>query len=175
MEISFLGGVSIKIKTKNLVLLTDPKSAKEKADVVVYTSPNEIVVSGPVNRESTFYIKDEGEYELSGVGIIVSAVPVVTADGVSIAFLSGLSNGLTDAQIEKLSEVDVIAVPLAQAATLIEQIQPSVAILIGYERKDEVDQFLTANKFEIVKRDLDKLKIDENNLAENTEVVVLNA
>lgn len=175
MEISFLGGISIKIKTKNLVLLTDPKSDKEKADVVIYTSSSGVAVSSPVNRESTFYIKDEGEYELSGVGIVVSTVPVITVDGVAIAYLAGVSEGLTPAQIEKLSDVDVIAVPLAAAGTLIPQIQPSVAILIGYERKDEVDEFLTANKFEIVKRGLDKLKLDESNLAENTEVVVLNA
>jgi hypothetical protein len=45
---------------------------------------------------------------------------------------------------------------------------------MGYENLAEVDQFLGAHKFEIVKRDLDKLKLEADSLPENTEVVVLN-
>lgn len=176
MEISFLGKTSVKLKTKNLTLLANPVSSKEKADVVIYSLKlPRVEIAGPVAREKTFVVDKDGEYELSGVGVIsAGSVITFTIDGVIIGYL-GDETELSDNQIEKLSEVDVLLVPLKLAGDLISKIEPYIAVLIGYESKEELETFLAENKFETVKRDLDKLKLDQDSLPENTEVVVLNA
>lgn len=179
-----MGKTSFKFKTKNLTLIVDPVSAKEKADVVVYTgNPNAIAeVSRAVNREKPFVIDKEGEYELGGVGIIVDRLEIgkegwvvrISAGGVEVAHTGAVEDDLDEKMKQKLSESDVLLVTLKKAVDLINDCEPYVAILMGYDAIGEVDQFLGAHKFEVVKRDLDKLKLDADSLPETTEVVVLN-
>ncbi len=190
MELAFLGKNSFKFKTKNLTLVVDPVSPKERADVVVFTTPTasqsggqagRVEISGGVNREKTFVIDKEGEYELGGVGIIVDRISAdkedklvrITADGVTAADVCALPTDLPENTLEKLRESDVLIVPLAKAK-LIEEAEPYIAVLAGYDTATEVDRFLIDHKFEVVKRDIDKLKLDADSLPDNTEVVVLN-
>lgn len=183
MEVTFLGKTSFKFKTKDLVLLIDPISTKERADVVVFTGTSGPVdVAGAVNRETPFVIDKEGEYELGGVGIILDRVEIgkpgmlvrVSGDGVEIAHTGAVIGELEEKMKQKLTESDVLLVTLAKAVGLIEVCEPYVAILMGYDNLVDVDQFLSTHKFEVVKRDLTKLKLDADSLPENTEVVVLN-
>src|SRR3972149_4820876 len=99
MELTFLGKNSFKFKTKNLTLIVDPVSPKERADVVVFSGVAGVVaVAGAVNRTEVFVIDKEGEYELGGVGIIVDRLSPdkedklvrISADGVAIADVSAL-------------------------------------------------------------------------------------
>lgn len=183
MEVTFLGKTSFKFKTKNLTLLVDPISAKERADVVVFTGVGGVVqIAGAVNRETPFVIDRPGEYELEGVGIIVDRLEMgkpgmvirVSGDGVEVAHTAAISGEPDERMKQKLSESDVLLVSLAKAVELIDSCEPYVAVLMGYDNLSEVDQFLGTHKFEIVKRNLDKLKLDADSLPENTEVVVLN-
>lgn len=184
MEITFLGKNSFKFKTKNLTLIVDPISAKEKADVVIFTGNSGTVseISGPLNREKTFVIDKEGEYELGGVGIIADRVELgkegmmirISADGVEVAHAGAVIGDPDEKMKTKLSEADVLLVTLARGVDLINACEPYIAILMGYDSIGEVDQFLAAHKFEVVKRDVDKLKLDADSLPESTEVVVLN-
>lgn len=179
-----MGQHSFKIKTKTITLITDPVNGKEKADVVVYSGVAGVVekISGPVSREKTFVINKEGEYELGGVGIIVDRVEMgkagmlvrISVDGVVVADTAGLIVKPEDKLLEKISEADVLMVSLDKAKELIGAAEPYLAILMGYQSPAEVEQFLGSNKFEVVKREIDKLKIDSTTLPENTEVVVLN-
>ncbi len=181
MELSFLGGTSFKFKTKTLTLLVDPISAKEKADVVVYTGTRLNEVAGAVNRDKVFVIDKEGEYELGGVGIIVDQISVegggrlvrISVDGVTVADVTGLGPEVEEKTLEKLRECDVLLVALSESK-LIEEVEPYIAVLCGYENIDAVEQFLVSHKFEVVRRDLDRLKLEGDSLPENTEVVVLN-
>jgi len=181
MELSFLSKNSFKIKTKTITLVIDPVSSKERADVVVYTGEAVPVVAGAVNRDRVFVIDKEGEYELGGVGIIVDRLSPdkeeklvrITADGVAIADVCSTPAELEEKTLEKLRESDLLIVPLSKAK-LIEEVEPYIAVLCGYENTAEVDQFLATHKYEIVKRDIDKLKLDTDSLPDNTEVVVLN-
>lgn len=182
MELSFLGKNSFKFKTKNLTLVVDPVSPKERADVVVFTGVAGVTaVAGAVNRTEVFVIDKEGEYELGGVGIVVDRVSAdkedklirITADGVTVADVCALPTDLEEKTLEKLRESEVLIVPLSKAK-LIEEVEPYVAVLSGYDGAAEVDQFLAVHKFEVVKRDIDKLKLDADSLPDNTEVVVLN-
>ena len=183
MELTFLGKTSFKFKTKNLTLLIDPISDKERADVVVLTTPGGIgQIAGAVNREKPFLIDRPGEYELGGVGIIVDRLVVgkpemivrVSGDGVEVAHTGTATGDLEEKMIQRLAESDVMLVTLAKAVELVKSCEPYIAVLMGYENLEQVDQFLGAHKFEIVKRDLDKLKLEAESLPENTEVVVLN-
>lgn len=183
MEVTFLGKTSFRFKTKNLTLLIDPISDKEKADVVVLTGTGGISeIAGAVNREKSFLINREGEYELGGVGIIVDRLAAgkpemvvrVSGDGVEVAHTGAVTGDLEDKMKQKLTESDVMLVSLGKAVELIKACEPYIAVLMGYDNLGEVDQFLGAHKFEIVKRDLDKLKLEADSLPENTEVVVLN-
>lgn len=181
MEVSFLGKNSFKFKTKTLTLVVDPVNPKERADVVVYTGTPTVMVVGAVNRDRVFVIDKEGEYELGGVGIIVDRLLPdieeklvrISADGVAIADVCALPTDLPENTLEKLRESDVLIVPLLKSK-LIEEAEPYIAVLCGYDEAAEVDQFLATHKFEVVKRDIEKLKLDADSLPDNTEVVVLN-
>ncbi len=179
-----MGQHCFKFKTKMVTLIVDPVNSKEKADVVVYSGVEGVVdkISGPVSREKTFVIDREGEYELGGVGIIVDRLEAgkqgmlirISVDGMVVADGASLSNKPEEKLLEKISEADVLLAPLATAKELIEAAEPYVAILSGYGSRAEVETYLAGHKFEIVKRDLDKLKLDSSSLPETTEVVVLN-
>lgn len=184
MEILFLGQTSFKIKTKTMTLVVDPISKGEKADVVVFSGALGVVkeISGPVNRPKTFVIDREGEYELGGIGIIVDKLESgkdgfiirISADGVEVAH-TGVVGGEIDERLKsKLTESDVLLVNLANAVNLIKDCEPYLAVLMGYADLFEVDEFLKTHKFETVRRDVEKLKLDADSLPENTEVVVLN-
>lgn len=185
MEITFLGKTSFKFKTKNLTLLINPLSAKEKADVIVLTGEEGVAkeIAGPVSRERVFIIDREGEYELGGVGVIAERLEQgkegmlvrINADGVEVAHTGAVTQPLTEKQAEKVREADVLLASLAKAAELIELAEPYIAVLMGYDNLVEVDDFLSKNKFDTVKRDLPKLKLEAEDLPETTEVVVLNA
>lgn len=178
-----MGKTSFRFKTKNLTLLIDPISDKEKADVVVLTGAGGISeIAGAVNREKPFLINREGEYELGGVGIMVDRLAIgkpqmvvrVSGDGVEVAHTGAVTGDLEDKMKQKLTESDVMLVTLGKAVELIKSCEPYIAVLMGYENLTEVDQFLGTHKFETVKRDIDKLKLEADSLPENTEVVVLN-
>lgn len=183
MEVTFLGKTSFRFKTKNLTLLIDPISDKEKADVVVLTGSGGISeIAGAVNRDKPFLIDNPGEYELGGVGIIVDRLAMgkpgmvvrVSGDGVEVAHTGALLGDLEEKMKQRLAESDVILVTLAKAVELIKSCEPYIGVLMGYENLEQVDKFLGEHKFETVKRDLDKLKLEADSLPESTEVVVLN-
>lgn len=189
MEISFLSKTGFKFKTRNLTLVVDPISAKEKADVVVYSGASGVAlgVAGTVNREKTFVIDEEGEYELDGVGIILERVDPpagggknemvvrISGDGVEVVHTGAVTGTLPEKLMEKVREADVLLVSLTKAKELIGAAEPYIAVLMGYESRQEVEQFLAANKYEVVRTDLDKLKLEADTLPESTQVVVLNA
>lgn len=189
MEISFLSKTGFKFKTKNLTLVVDPVSSKEKADVVVYSGVDGAAseIAGGVNREKTFIIDKEGEYELGGIGIILERVDPpagggkegmvirITGDSVEVAHTGAVTGTFPEKLMEKVREADVLLVTLVKAKELIDAAEPYIAILMGYESRQEAEQFLAANKYEVVKIDLDKLKLEADTLPESTEVVVLNA
>jgi len=184
MEVIFLGGTSFKFKTKTITLIVDPISNKEKADVLVYSGVGKVVkeISGAVNREKTFVIDMEGEYELGGMGIMLDRLEAgingfmirITGDGVEVAHVGAVEGTLDEKLKTKLTDSEVMLVSLKKAVELIGDCEPYMAVLMGYDNVGEVDQFLDSHKFEVVKRDVDKLKLDADSLPENTEVIVLN-
>lgn len=185
MELTFLGKNSFRFKTKTLTLVTDPINSKERADVVVYSTPQTEYAGGQaggVNREKVFVIDKEGEYELGGVGIVVdksdedsTMLVRITGDGVTVADVVALTNKLEGKLAEKVQEADVLLTSLRNASEMIAVAEPSIAVLAGYDDLSEVETYLGNQKFETIKRGMEKIKLEADLLPENTEIVVLNA
>lgn len=184
MELNYINNYTFKLKTKSLVLMINPESAKERADVVVFSAiGTERPEVGPVNRDKTFVVDMDGEYEFGGVAVALEkwtvgdkkmSVILLNHEGVSLAYLGEMTEKLTDKQIEKLSEVDVVLCRKELLGQVVAEAQPFYAVLMGYGNPEEVKPFFETNKFEIVKNDIDKLKLEADNLPENTEVIVYN-
>lgn len=179
MELNYLGDKSFKFKNKSITLLINPNGNKEKADVVVMTAGNAMPTIATVTRNEVFQITEEGEYELGGVGIIVSKVKggnisYVFMDGVRVAYLFGDSFELSDKQLETLNESDVILTSINLDKSLIGKLDPYILIPFGQSGQTDVDKFISENKFGTVVPNLDKIKLDPDSLPEDTQVWVLN-
>ena len=179
MELNYLGDKSFKFKNKSITLLINPNGNKEKADVVVMTAGNAMPTIATVTRNEVFQIMEEGEYELGGVGIIVSKVKggnisYVFMDGVRVAYIFGDSFELSDKQLETLNESDVILTSINLDKSLIGKLDPYILIPFGQSGQTDVDKFISENKFGTVVPNLDKIKLDPDSLPEDTQVWVLN-
>lgn len=178
MELSFLGSFGFKLKSKNITLLIDPLSVKEKADIVVFSGVVPEVILAPAGREKTFVIKMEGEYELGGVGVITERVgerlvTSVMMDGVNLVHLSDDGEMLSEKQLEKINEAEVILAPISLKEEAWDQLEPYVLIPMGYHDAGELTKFIDERELSGAKRE-DKLKLDPSSLPEETEVVILN-
>ncbi len=169
MEITYLGHSCFKLKNKaGLVLFIDPfKSdmvgkpiAKDLADVLLISHDHEDhnakeIITGAINREKTFVIDKEGEYEIAGVLVMAmktyhdktngdergkNLVFSVIMDGINLVHLGDLGHKLSAGQIEKLGSVDVLMSPVGgefsldaeMALDIVKEISPSYVIPMHY-------------------------------------------
>ena len=180
MELNYLGANSFKFKNKVETLLINPSTNKEKADVVIMTNAEKFPTIASVSRSEVFVVKEEGEYELGGVEVIMDRVnegtiAYVFIDGVRIAFIEGQKLELPEKQLEKLNESDVMLVPINLDRSVLDTLDPYILIPYGQLSSAEVDKFVSDNKFGTVVSNLDKIKLNPENLPEDTQVWVLNA
>lgn len=167
MDISYLGGGSLKISGKNLTAVSDPTDRKVKADVVVLTEQGEMKVEGML-------VDGPGEYEVKGA--MITGVPsgdatayCVRVDGVSVGIVGGIAV-LTDKQIEALGQIDVLAldgVDAPAAAKLVSTLEPKYAIPVG----SDITGFL--KEMGANPESISKLKLNPKEMPLETTVVVL--
>ena len=218
MEITYLGHSCFKLKNKEgLVLYTDPFKSdmvglplvKDVADVVTISHAHEDhsaleVITGPVNRPSTFVIDREGEYEIAGVQISAiktfhdknngtergkNLVMLIVMDGLHILHLGDICHKLTESQIEKVGSVDVLMVPVGGTYTLdadgamemVKEVQPSYVVPIHYktnltkiEGLSTLENFMEKNKLPVAGESVHKIKLDEGSLPDDTQVLLMN-
>jgi L-ascorbate metabolism protein UlaG (beta-lactamase superfamily) len=220
MEITYLGHSSFKLKSKSgLVVIIDPFSPefvglpfiKDVADIVVMSHAHEdhnnrSLITGPVKRSETFVIDAEGEYEIGGleIGAIKTyhdkvegtergknLVTVIRDETLTVCHLGDLGVKLTESQIEKLGDVDVLMIPVGghftlamdDVMSLINDIQPSLVIPMHFKApgmKPEFDQllplqsFLDKNKYPLAGEPTHKLKVEESSLPDDTQVAIMN-
>jgi len=220
MEITYLGHSSFKLKNKEgMVLIMDPFNPdfvglpfpKDVADIVTISHDHEDhneknLVTGPVKRETTFVIDKEGEYEIGGIEINSmktyhdkvegvekgkNLIMVIRIDGMTICHLGDLGHKLTESQIERLGDVDVLLIPVGgvytidsqEAVGLISEIQPSIVVPMhykvagmtdGFSELITLEQFLDKNKLPIFGEPVHKMKIDESDLPDDTQILVMN-
>ena len=204
MEIKYFGHFCFLIKGKDIVLVTDPFSSSLGiklpqiiADVVLFSGKeaqgDSSLITKAVGRENPFLIKEPGEYEIGGsfvLGIQAGKnnnIFVITVDGLRLAFLGGLTENLSDKQLEEIDGVDILFLPVGgktlnskKAIDLIGQIDPKIIIPMSYKIPGlnldlaPLSDFLKQMGIEQTNPQ-EKLIISKDKLPLEKEVVVLNA
>lgn len=220
MEITYLGHSSFKLKSGDgMVLITDPFSpeyvglpfVKDVADILTVSHDHEdhnqkSLITGPVKREKTFVIDKEGEYEIGGIEINAiktyhdknegaergkNLMMLIRMDGLTVCHLGDLGHKLTDSQIEKMGDIDVLLIPIGgvftldvqEATDLIKEIQPAIVVPMHYKTAGikegfgelaTLDQFRDKCKLPVMGEMIHKTKIDESDLPDDTQILVMN-
>jgi len=204
MEIKYFGHFCFRIKGKDIVLATDPfspslglKLPQIMADVVLFSGKeaqgDSSLVTKTVSRENPFVIKEPGEYEIGGsfvLGIQAGKnnnIFVITVDGLRLAFLGGLTENLSDKQLEEIDGIDILFLPVGgktlnskKAIDFISQIDPKIIIPMSYKIPGlnldlaPLSDFLKQMGIEQANPQ-EKLIIAKDKLPLEKEVVVLNA
>lgn len=211
MEIIYIGHSCFKIKGKDATLVIDPydsqigyKLPKLEADVVLvthdhYDHNNKAGVSG-----YRLAIDSPGEYELSNVYIQgietfhddtnggkrgVNTMYLIDIDGFTILHTGDLGHELSDATLEKISNVDVLCIPVGGVYTIdakvavkvISSLEPGIVIPMHYQTKDNlqnndlepVAKFLQEMGVE-TPESADKLKLGQkSDIPDKTKVILL--
>ena len=109
----------------------------------------------------------------------------------TVCHLGDLGQKLTDSQIERLGDIDVLMIPVGGEYTLtldevfdmIEEISPSLVVPMHYQvpgLKQGVDAlaplqtFLDKNKYPLAGEPAHKLKVEESSLPDDTQVAIMN-
>ncbi|KKR33550.1 MAG: Zn-dependent hydrolase of the beta-lactamase fold-like protein [candidate division CPR2 bacterium GW2011_GWC1_39_9] len=205
MEILYLGHSAFKLVGKNIQIVIDPygepaklgmKPIKTPADVVLITHDhwdhnNIAAISGnPVVFDMP------GDYEVKGItfkGInskhgndseLPNTIFTIRMEDLTIAHLGDLGEVLSPAQLERMSEIDILMVPVGgkftinpeQAVEVINQIEPKIIIPMHYDLGSKPD-ILPVSKFieeiGMEPEKIPKFKVTKKDLPEEPKLVVL--
>lgn len=216
MEITYLGHASFKLKNKNGVVIVDPFAAestglrwgKQAADIVTISHAHADHsawqnVSGTAQREKPFVIREAGEYEVGGISVFgveswhdkeegalrgLNIIFTVLMDGVNICHLGDLAHPLTDEQVARIGEVDVLMSPVGgkfslnpkEAIEVMNRLEPKYFIPMHYRTAahnennfgelEPLSDFL--NEYGIAPTPVKKLEVVKERLPEEMEVVI---
>jgi L-ascorbate metabolism protein UlaG (beta-lactamase superfamily) len=175
----------------------------QKADIVTisHEHPHHSALAGV--KGDPFVVKGPGEYEVRGVfvtGVWSYAdamegkergrnnIFLFHVDDVVVCHLGALGHTLNSHQLEALGDVDVLLVPvgthsalsMGKATEVISQLEPKIVIPMHYatgRESVELDQLDRFMKEMAIKEwtPQDKLTIKASDLAETTQVIVLEA
>jgi len=163
MEIFWLGQSCFKIRSKDLVLVTDPfspeiglKMPKTEADIITVSHShfdhNNIEAIGG----NPFVIDGPGEYEIKGINIVGvetyhddveghergrNTIYIIEIEDLRICHLGDLGHNLSNEILEKIDGVDILMIPTgglftldsAKAQEVISQISPKIVIPMHYK------------------------------------------
>ncbi|MFA4835669.1 MAG: MBL fold metallo-hydrolase [Dehalococcoidia bacterium] len=208
MEITWLGHSCFRIKGKEAVIVTDPfdktsgyNLGKITADIVTisHDHPQHSFASGVGGDPKV--LSGPGEYEIAGVFIYgtrtfhdntkgqargKNVIYLMEIDDVKVCHLGDLGHALSAAQVEEISDTDVLMVPVggvstidaAGAAEIINALQPKIVIPMHYKTAavtmelDPLDKFLKEmGRKEVAP--LPKLSVNKSALPIDTQIVVL--
>jgi L-ascorbate metabolism protein UlaG (beta-lactamase superfamily) len=199
MDITYLGGGSVKLSGKNINVVTDPV-VTAKADVVTLSGP-------PENGQDWMQLADAmtingpGEYEVKGA--MITGIPArlhideeghrstaysVLVDGVNVVVAGNIAGKLDEDQVEHLGQVDVLIVPVGGggltldaegAAEVVAQLEPGYVVPVHYDDgvtvypvpQAGVEKFL--KEMGVQPEPESKLRINPKEASAETQVVVL--
>jgi len=213
MEITYIGHSCFKIKDKTISLVIDPydpkigyKLPKLSCDVLLVThdhfdhnniagvSDYRLLIDGPGEYEvggCFIYGKSVSHDEKDGAERGKSTMYLINVDGIDILHLGDLGCELSQEDLEKIPNVDVLMIPVGgkytidakTAVKVISAIEPSYVLpmhyntpdLTGIEGLSGIDEFLDEMGVENgIKKDLDKLVLNSKSESlEETEVIIL--
>jgi L-ascorbate metabolism protein UlaG (beta-lactamase superfamily) len=208
MEIAWYGHACFRLRDKGATVVTDPYDQsigytlpKIRADIVTvsHNHADHNYVSGIKNAPKV--VDGPGEYEIKGVFITGIAtfhdrkkgaqrgrntVFLLEFNGLTICHLGDLGHVPTQAQVEALSDVDVLLIPVGgvstigapQAAEVISLLEPKIVIPMHYKTKALTLKLASVNRFlqEMGLKKLaaqESLKVTTSTLPEETQIVLL--
>lgn len=208
MEITWLGHSCFRIRGKNATIITDPyeeriglKLGRVTADIVTvshqhYDHNNVAAVGG-----NPKVIDGPGEYEIGGTFITgiqtahdaeggskrgKNTAYLIDVDDIVVCHLGDLGHVLTPQQVEAMSNVDVLLVPVGgnytitatQAVEVINLIEPRVVIPMHFKVEgltleiEPLERFARAMGLKEV-QSVPKFAVTKSGLPDETQVVVL--
>ncbi|MGQ9628544.1 MAG: MBL fold metallo-hydrolase [Anaerolineae bacterium] len=208
MEITWYGHSCFRLKDRNITILTDPYSReigynlpRVQADVVTvsHDHPGHNWTQGVKGQPRI--LDGPGEYEIRGVfitGISTfhddkqgansgrNTVFLFEFDDLTVCHLGDIGHVPTQAQVETLSETDVLLIPVggggtinaAQAAEVISALEPRLVIPMHYKTEfcqlklDPLSRFLKEMGLKKLPSQ-ESLKVTKTSLPEETQVVIL--
>lgn len=187
MQITYRGdlGVVLKGDSATVALALNPKDVGDE-DVVVTRAFDDKVKA----KKEQAVIDWPGEYEARGVAVMVIPVGAekkgrvvkLLIDDIAIAHLTDVSAEITEAEGEKIGNIDILFVPTGKAHALtikaaqsiIETIEPRVVIPIGFSGGEQLE-FAKALGFSEVP-EIDVFKCKKSDLpADRMELQLLKA
>jgi len=208
MDITWYGHACFRLRDKGATVVTDPYDQsigytlpKVRADIVTvsHDHADHNYVSGIKSVPKV--VDGPGEYEIKGVFITGIAtfhdrkkgtqrgrntVFLFEFDGLTICHLGDLGHVPTQAQVEALSDVDILLVPVGgvstlgapQAAEVISLLEPKIVIPMHYKTKALTLKLASVNRFlqEMGLKKLaaqESLKVTASTLPEETQIVLL--
>jgi L-ascorbate metabolism protein UlaG (beta-lactamase superfamily) len=209
MQITWYGHSCFRLRGRNGTVVTDPYGddigyslPRVRADIVTvsHDHPDHATVKAVKGKPKV--IDGPGEYEIKGIFVIGiptyyddtrtqpgirNTVYVVEMEGITVCHLGDLRRVPTQSQVEELSEVDVLLIPVgggstlgaAKASDVISLLEPRIVIPMHYHTKSvsglklqPVDLFLK----EMGVKDAvpqEGLKVTKSGLPTETQVVVM--
>jgi L-ascorbate metabolism protein UlaG (beta-lactamase superfamily) len=208
MDITWYGHSCFRLSDRGVTIVTDPPSddlgydrPRIRADVVTISHEHTGHNNRVGFRGGPRFFDGPGEYEVKGVfitGITTyhdgrsgsvrgrNTVFLFEFDGVTICHLGDLGHVPTQSQVEALSAVDVLLVPVgglhtidsSKASEVISLIEPRLVIPMHYKTKVEKAKLETVTKF-LKEMGLapvppqPELKVTKSSLPDETQVVLL--
>ncbi|MGQ9600477.1 MAG: MBL fold metallo-hydrolase [Anaerolineae bacterium] len=208
MEIVWYGHACFRLSERGVVIITDPPSEelgyerpRIRADVVTISHDHPGHNNRIGFRGGPRFFDGPGEYEVKGVFITGigayhdgrqgavrgrNTVFLFDFDGITVCHLGDLGHVLTQDQIEALSDVDVLLIPVGgvhtldgpKAAEVISLIEPRLVIPMHYKtpvekaRLETVDKFLKEMGLAPIPLQ-PEIKVVKSELPEETQVVLL--
>lgn len=203
MVIQFHGVSCVRITTKveneEVTVITDPYDdslgklpRNLSADIVTLSRADDAAHNNTDALKPDFFLIDTpGEFEVKGIPIY--GVPAksstlfhYTIEGVRIAHLGSVNSELTDEQLDKLGEIDILMVPVGggdvldakKASDLVSRIEPRAVIPMHFKMEglklkgDMLTPFIKESGLKT--ETMDKWKIQKKDLsAEETVLVIL--
>src|SRR5579859_2594307 len=207
-DISWMGHAAFRLRGKDATIVTDPfdkglglEVPRPRADIVTISRDDPSQNAAGNIKGEPRVLRAPGEYEVKGVFITgvgtfadnkkgavqgKNTIFVYELDGLVIAHLGCLGHTLTAAQVDALSNVAVLFVPVgasdlldpARAVEVIGQIEPSLVVPMMYRTGPETANLEPLDRFakEMGLKEWtpqEKLVLRGGDLPETTQVVVL--
>jgi len=194
MYIYWYGQSSFKLQGKEAMILLDPYSSRIaglrgpnfKADLIILNNSTANSQAKKDIKEG-FIIDGPGEYESKGVFVLGiqtkdnHLIYQIELEDIKIGYLGEINQNLTDSEIERIDNVDVLIVPVGgkkntlsseTAAEIIREIEPKIVIPSCYQvpglkvQLDPVEKFL--KEMGVKKMDAeDKIRLTKKELPED--------
>lgn len=208
MEINWYGHSCFRLRDRGGVVVTDPYGKemgytlpRPRADIVTisHSHPGHNYVKGV--KGSPKVIDGPGEYEIQGIFITGIAsyhdrrkgrdrgkntIYLFDFEGLTVCHLGDLGQVPTQSQVEDLSDIDILLVPVgshttinvAEASEVISLLEPRVVIPMHYRTEamgksplDSVERFLKVMGVKGTPQE--SLKVTKSTLPDDTQVVLL--